>query len=1284
MTLNCNSLNTTKEQLINFIREITAIREPVAILLQETYMDQRQLMQLKIPGYIPLTASSRTARDQTRCRGSVILLSNRATAIPLPERSKSEIELIGIRLKQHDDRTFAKPVDIWSLYCPPDNKELDELHTILKRFNFNNTESEIIIAGDFNVNITPGTITNSAKLRDYILDLNADEEIHLATDFTPTRRTPFHRANKSVLDFALTTIDESFAKPVLTHLSSDHYPVVVGFRANKRKKPKTLRKDKYRRDKEMKNILKTKCLSLQSNTNDLNPQQLAENIISIWEDTAKIKEPIKKKGMKQFSWWNESIQSKIEEKDKLINKLDGSVEDNHKLSQIEEELQKEIWEAKNKNFRDYASNLDHLNNHTVFHAIKNIGTQPPPQITTLAIKTKNGKLETEPKRKAEILAKRYKRPLGEDPKRPKKRREMIRKYIKDKEREASQSTNFSPFTQAEAIAARKEMSNNKSPGASRIKKEDFEVATPEIDKLVTDLANKICTTGVWPKKLKKQIVCPIPKNKTIQNMINEDQTRPISLLEVLDKWVEKMVYNRISPEIEYQENQIGYQRGCEEHTTTFSEHIAARPSEYNLVVLTDISKAFDSVPLDELKYAVWKSNIPQVFKKPICSFIEDREFQVQLTHRDGTVTLSKTTDQIYGTPQGSNLGPMLWNLFFDPILEELTKISPKQQWNTFDKVTPLDLAFADDLTLLASSKNPKAAEKFLERKLKKLKELLDERGMQLSPTKVKTMCIQKPNTKYEPSIRINGTLIQVVKEARFLGVIYDNLFSFIPHVQYLQKTITLRLRPLTMLRSASWGPTQATTIALYQSYTESVVRNSMMAWFPHIETHLKDKLDVTLRRSIRVAIGLPMRTKIEALMLEAGIDSSVQLAAKCAVSLYIQINPMNNETTSLSKKMFHCNTPIWVQKCLKRVPRDIWEGKVQTMKKKLLAHDKIKVILSSIKSQSEAEKIENQHSHLLYTDASVSQAKNQRGQASTGYIWYEKDNNQSWKPSKKGTTLIGHQHSSYSAEAAALTEALLNSPIDLADDNVNLGIFTDSLSNLATLDRGVCDAPEQRDLFQTIVDTDLRATFYHTKSHIGILKNEEVDQLCNISDQTQGRQIANKPGLRTKSQIKEWTKQWAKKERHRALVNAKRRSINDTGNTKKNMLEILGDNIRPPPQHKHLPRKIGILMSKIRTNRWTEGKSFLKNIQAIDTKESTCDSCAPEEETTQHIINECTQYFEKRQLMLAKLKRKYKNVTDMLCTTIENEIKLLSDFLIEIQEHKLEQRVERRIRSNNH
>ena len=40
VTLNCNSLNNSKEQLKNFIREVTAVREPVAVLLQETYLKQ--------------------------------------------------------------------------------------------------------------------------------------------------------------------------------------------------------------------------------------------------------------------------------------------------------------------------------------------------------------------------------------------------------------------------------------------------------------------------------------------------------------------------------------------------------------------------------------------------------------------------------------------------------------------------------------------------------------------------------------------------------------------------------------------------------------------------------------------------------------------------------------------------------------------------------------------------------------------------------------------------------------------------------------------------------------------------------------------------------------------------------------------------------------------------------------------------------------------------------------------------------------------------------------------
>ena len=82
------------------------------------------------------------------------------------------------------------------------------------------------------------------------------------------------------------------------------------------------------------------------------------------------------------------------------------------------------------------------------------------------------------------------------------------------------------------------MSNKKAPGASQIRKEDFEIAGDTLDNLVRVLSDKICMSGIWPEVMKTQIVCPLPKNPSKKDIIEEDETRPISLLETLDKWIQ--------------------------------------------------------------------------------------------------------------------------------------------------------------------------------------------------------------------------------------------------------------------------------------------------------------------------------------------------------------------------------------------------------------------------------------------------------------------------------------------------------------------------------------------------------------------------------------------------------------------------------------------------------------------------------------------------------------------------------------------------------------------------
>jgi hypothetical protein len=1251
----------------------------------------KELFAIKMQGYRTVAATEPNQKRTRQYRSSAILIDVSLNVQPLKERSmcacnkgnkgkstycannkcKSRIELIGVKVIGDINTTYKNPFELWSTYCGPFKNEAITFSKMIKKLH-EERKARVILAGDFNCDLTPDKRTVCVKVKDTLEMLQEQGQLSILNDYNQKTTD-----KNTILDLAVVMgdWDEGFAIPIEYYLDSTHFPVCIGVNTKeKTEKNEYVSILRYKRTKETERKIKTHCSAIRREIENYNAESLSQAILEMYKNEAKDSAP-KKVRRKQRHWWNENIENLFMEKQDHLTRKGKDEQYKH----LNDQLHKAINEAKNASFREFASGLNHVNNNSnVYRAMKTVGSRQPSKISELTVRDKSGNLVTSSKDKAETLSRRYQVPLGYHPKRSTLRKETLKKERKELETSNPKGLNHTKVTAPEARIAREEMANNKAPGLSRIKKEDLDIGGHELDTIVAHLADKIVTEGEWPQVLKSEINCAIPKDSEATDLIEEDQTRPITLLETLDKWLQKIIYNRIRPYIQYEETQAGYCLSCDHHTTLVTDFVMGRNDKaHTIAVFTDISKAFDSVPLDELVEVIWRSEIPAQYKWVLASFVEKREFRVEIRDINGKVAASKWRKRLYGTPQGSVLGPLLWNLFFDPLLKIIAKESEAST------LEDLDTAFADDLTLLAASENPQQIEELLERKLNIFQTFLEERGMKAAAHKLKVMSLDPLRRNYLPQVHYNGELLEVVEEHKLLGVYYDKDMTFRKHWELVTTSVIGRTKTITALRAATWGPTQQTAIVLHRSYIESRICYGMMAWYPFLEPKLKNKLDVYLRRSIRIVMGLPVHCWNAALMAESDLDSVSDLALKCAVSLYSRINPTDETQKTLVKRHYQIKKPKWA-KLLDKIPTTIWQGPIQAKlnKKILLTSDRISVSDKTLSTQKQAEAEEQNYKRMLYTDASVIRISEPPGKAAIAFIWYKKLQDGSWEEETRGSASIGHGHSSYSAEAIAIQSGLENDPqLETSHSGEQectstVGVFTDSLSNIATISKGIAETSEQEKLLRSVTQYPGKLRFHHVRSHQDNRKNNEVDKLCDANLNLPGRTDANHlGGKKTKAKIKQWTKNWTSKKR---LLNVgrNRNALRRGSATQKWMRKCTVDSgqcmIPRPKAYNQLTRRKGVLLAKVRTNRWTECHWYLNFIKDPNTPSPLCRECKIND-TTEHIVDECKIHEGPRSVLLLRLRHSGK-VSDLLTCQDKATINELADFLVNIEDDRKDHR----------
>ncbi len=329
----------------------------------------------------------------------------------------------------------------------------------------------------------------------------------------------------------------------------------------------------------------------------------------------------------------------------------------------------------------------------------------------------------------------------------------------------------------------------KAKGFDCISSDLLKLVNNRIIKFLTIILNNSLNSEIFPESWKLAHIIPIPK---VNNPLNFSDLRPISILPTPSKLLEKAVLDQLTNYLNFNnilpDEQSGFRKFFS--TTTLLVQItsiiyeALNNNKVTSLILLDFSKAFDSINhdimIDNLKDIGLSKSALNWFN----SYLRNRKHRV--------ITNDSTSDWlnvISGVPQGSILGPILFSIY--------TKNIP----TIFNSV--LCFMFADDTQLLKSY-NIEESEKIIDEinnDLNILSLWCKNNYLKLNPKKCIHLIIGSEKNlnklnKNIKDIKINDIIIPRCKEARNLGIIFDEHFSWNPHINILTKNCFSILKPL--------------------------------------------------------------------------------------------------------------------------------------------------------------------------------------------------------------------------------------------------------------------------------------------------------------------------------------------------------------------------------------------------------------------------------------------------------------------------------------------------------
>lgn len=389
------------------------------------------------------------------------------------------------------------------------------------------------------------------------------------------------------------------------------------------------------------------------------------------------------------------------------------------------------------------------------------------------------------------------------------------------------------LSESEILKKIKTLDRNKGPGPDGIPSSFIKSCGKELAVPLMLIFNKSLDTGCFPELWKVAHVIPIFKAGTKTECSNY---RPICILNCFAKIFESIVYDYIyylfKPLISPQQHGFVKSKSTVTNLIEYSNIIVNSLDNKKQVdsVYTDFQKAFDKVNHQLLFHKLERYGVHGDLLRWVISYVTNRS---QIVAVNGFYSKPITVPS--GVPQGSHLGPLLFNIF----INDITSVIKNKC-----------LLYADDLKIFCEINNVQDCIS-LQEDLNSVKLWCEQNAMFLNVSKCFVLTFTKNRNKIKFDYLIGNDKLSTKTSARDLGITFDTSLTFKLHINNIIAKANKMMG--FIFRTTKGFRNPLSLLHLYKCLIRSILEYGTPVWSPYQKTYA-DSIESVQRRFLRILL----------------------------------------------------------------------------------------------------------------------------------------------------------------------------------------------------------------------------------------------------------------------------------------------------------------------------------------------------------------------------------------------------------------------------------------------